>query len=58
MTDHILTRAKAYAALVGTIVTVLLGALPVDSKVHQVLVVLGALATAVATYTVPNKPKA
>lgn len=58
MTDHILTRAKAYAALVGTIVTVLLGALPVDGKLHQVLVVVGAIATAVATYAVPNKPKA
>lgn len=58
MTDHILTRAKAYAALVGTIVTVLLGALPVDGKLHQVLVVVAAIATAVATYAVPNKPKA
>lgn len=58
MTDHILTRAKAYAALVGTIVTVLLGALPVDGKPHQALVVVAAIATAVATYAVPNKPKA
>lgn len=58
MTDHVLTRAKAYAALVGTIVTVLLGAIPADSQVHAALVILGALATAVATYSVPNKSQA
>lgn len=57
MTDHILTRAKAYAALVGTIVTVLLGAVPVDGKLHDVLVLVAALATAVATYAIPNKPQ-
>jgi hypothetical protein len=57
MTDHILEQAKAYAALVGTIVTVLLGAVPVDSQYHALLVTVGAIATAVATYAVPNKPK-
>lgn len=57
MTDHILTRAKAYAALVGLIVTYLLGQIPADSKVHAALVVIGGLATVVSTYTVPNKPQ-
>lgn len=57
MTDHILTRAKAYAALVGLVVTYLLGSIPADSKAHAILVVIGGLATVVATYTVPNKPK-
>jgi hypothetical protein len=58
MSDHILERAKAYAVLVGLIVTAVLGSVPADSKVHAFLVALGGLATVVATYTVPNKPKA
>ncbi len=57
MTDHILTRAKAYAALVGLVVTYLLGSIPADSKLHTILVLVGGLATVVATYTIPNKPQ-
>jgi hypothetical protein len=56
MTDHVLERAKAYAALVGLIVTYLLGSIAAGSKLHTVLVVVGGLATVVATYKVPNKP--
>ena len=55
MTDHILTRAKAYAALVGLVVTYLLGSIPADSRLHEILVIVGGIATVVATYAVPNK---
>jgi hypothetical protein len=55
MTDHILTRAKAYAALLGLVVTYLLGSIPADTRLHQILVLVGGLATVVATYSVPNK---
>ena len=58
MSDHFLTRAKAYAALVGAIVTLVLGSVPADSKVHAILVTVGVVATAVATVSIPNKPKA
>lgn len=55
MTDHILTRAKAYAVLVGLVVTFLLGQIPAGTQLHQVLVVVGGLATVIGTYAVPNK---
>jgi uncharacterized alpha-E superfamily protein len=57
VTDHVLERAKAYAALVGAVVTVLLGQVPASSQYHAVLVTVGAVATAVATYKIPNKPR-
>lgn len=57
MSDHFLTRAKAYAALVGAVVTLVLSVIPADSNVHVILVTVGVVATAVATYSVPNKPK-
>lgn len=55
--DHILTRAKAYAALVGSVLTVLATTLPSDPATQKWLGVALALCTAVATYAVPNKPK-
>jgi hypothetical protein len=59
MTDHILTRAKAYAALVGGIVTAILTLVPADSEVHAVLVVVGVIAAGVITYAAPaNKAAA
>ena len=53
-----MTAAKAYAALLGGIVTALLGTLPPDTKVWQILTFVAAVCTAVATFAVPNKPKA
>lgn len=50
------TAAKAYAALIGSIVTALLGIFTADSVAGQVLTVVSAIATAVATYQVPNVP--
>jgi hypothetical protein len=55
MTDHILTRAKAYAALVGSVVTALLGVYTADTQVGKVLTVLAVIATAITTYAAPNK---
>jgi hypothetical protein len=57
MTDHFLTRAKAYAALIGSVLTVLAATLPSDPSTQKWLGVVLALCTAVATFTVPNKPK-
>ena len=57
MTDHILERAKAYAALVGAILTVLATTLPEDPTTQKWLGIALALCTAVATYAVPNKPR-
>jgi hypothetical protein len=58
MTEHVLTKAKAYATLVGLVVTYLLGTIPAGTTLHTALVILGGLATVVATYAVPNKPAA
>lgn len=54
--SHLAKNAKAYAALVGSLVTVLLTVAPVDGNLHAALVVLGILATAVSTWRVPNAP--
>lgn len=56
MTDHILASAKAYAALVGAIVTAILGTVPPHTTTWTVLTIVAAVATAVATYAVPNTP--
>lgn len=53
MTDHILASAKAYAALIGAVLTALIGATDVPSWVP----VVAAVCTAVATYAVPNKAR-
>lgn len=46
--------AKMYAALVGSIVTALLGVFTADTTVGKVLTVVAVVATAIATYSVPN----
>ena len=58
MTDHFLTKAKAYAALIGSVLTVLGSTLPPDPTTQKWLGIALALCTAVATFAVPNKPKA
>lgn len=49
-----LEAAKAYVALVGTIATALLAVYGADSEVGKVLTVIAVVATAVATFVVPN----
>lgn len=56
--NHFLVCAKAYAALVGSIVTGLLATVPPHTTVFTVLTFVAALATALVTFSVPNKPKA
>jgi hypothetical protein len=51
--NTVLTYTKAVAALLGAIVTALLGVLPADQ--YKWLVILGVIATAVATYAFPNQ---
>ena len=50
--------AKAYVALAGAVATALLGVFTADTTVGQILTVVAVIATAVATFQVPNKPKA
>lgn len=52
MIDHVLASAKAYAALVGAILTAVItsSATPLPSWVG----IIAAVCTAVATYAVPN----
>lgn len=47
--------AKAIAALIGSICTALLGIYTADSSLGQVLTIVSAIATAVATFQVPNR---
>jgi hypothetical protein len=49
-------NAKAYIALIGSIATALLGIYTADTTVGQVLTVVTVVATAFATWRVPNKP--
>lgn len=51
-----MTSAKAYAALVVSIVTGLLGIYGPDTQVGKALIVVSVIATAVATWVVPNSP--
>lgn len=55
MNDHILTYAKAYAALIGAALTALISSseTPLPSWVG----VVAAVCTAVATYAAPRGPK-
>ena len=52
-----LTAAKAYAALIGSVITALLGTVPPHTPVWTVLTFVAAVCTAVATFRIPNKPK-
>lgn len=56
MNAHLLANAKAYAALIGSIVTALLAVYGPDTKVGQVLTVVAVIATAIGTWAVPNVP--
>jgi FtsH-binding integral membrane protein len=48
--------AKAYAALIGSICTALLGVYAADSGIGKALTVISVVATAVATFGVKNAP--
>ena len=52
--DKILPYLKAYASLIGAVVTALLGVYTTDTPVGQVLTVVAVIATAIATWRVPN----
>lgn len=54
MNQHLLDNAKAYAALVGSIITAVLGTVPPHTTLFIVLTALSAVATAVATWRIPN----
>lgn len=56
MPDHFLTRAKAYAALIGSVLTVLGSQIPDDPTTQKWLGIGLALCTALATFRIPNKP--
>lgn len=57
MTDHFLTRAKAYAALIGGLLTVLVPQFADNPTAQKWLGIALALCTAITTYAVPNKKK-
>lgn len=48
--------AKAWVALVGLIVTALLGTVAPDDDLYKWLAALAAACTAVAVWRVPNRP--
>lgn len=50
MFEHVLRTAKAYAALVGAVLTAVSGTM----EAPQWMTIVVAVCTAVATYTVPN----
>lgn len=56
MSAHVLANAKAYAALIGSICTALLGIYGPETQVGGVLTVVLAVVTAFATWAVPNTP--
>lgn len=53
-------RAKAYAALVGGVITAVLGMpdVPVPDGARPWLMLVSAVCTAVVTFALPNKPAA
>lgn len=52
--NHVLTNAKAYVALAGSIATALLAVYGPETTVGQVLTVVSVIATAIGTWAVPN----
>lgn len=54
MNASVLASAKAYAALIGAICTALLGVFTADSTIGVVLTAIAAVATAIATWVIPN----
>ena len=55
MTDHFLTRLKAYVALLGSVLTGLLAIYGPDTTTGHWLTVAMAVLTAIGTYAAPNK---
>ena len=53
--DTILATAKAWAALVGAVVTAVLGTVPPHTEVWTILTAVAAVCTALATFAIPNK---
>jgi len=53
-----MSAAKAWVALLGAIVTALLGlsVIPAAGAWHTALTIVAAVCTAVLTYVVPNQP--
>ncbi|MGH3504371.1 MAG: hypothetical protein ACRDQA_26245 [Nocardioidaceae bacterium] len=60
MTNPIPPAAKAWVALIGSVVTGLLGlsVIPVDGSVRVVLTIVAMVCTTLVTFAVPNKPAA
>lgn len=54
MTNKILATAKTWAALVGAILTAVVGSLSPDDAGYKVLTIALAVVTAVAVYRIPN----
>jgi anaerobic C4-dicarboxylate transporter len=54
MNSHVLQSAKAYAALIGAVLTALVGTLTPDDPAYRVLTIVLAVVTALAVYRVPN----
>ena len=54
MNQHLLANAKAYASLVGAVITAVLGTVPPHTTLFVVLTALAAVATAVTVWRVPN----
>jgi hypothetical protein len=52
----LMETAKAWVALVGVIVTALLGTVAPDDDLFKWLTALAAICTAIAVYQVPNRP--
>jgi hypothetical protein len=57
MTEHLLAKAKAYVALIGSLATALLALYGPDTQVGHILTVVVALATAFSVHQVPNTPR-
>jgi hypothetical protein len=55
MTEHLLTKAKAYVALVGSVATALLALYGPDTQIGHYATLALALVTAFGTYRTPNK---
>lgn len=55
MPTNALVTAKAYVALVGAVVTALLGTVTPDKDVYEWLTYAAAVCTAIATYAIPNR---
>lgn len=54
MNKHLLTNAKAYASLLGTVLTALSGVYTADSRVGHVVTAVLAVLTALGVWAVPN----